>query len=146
MNVVYPFPPDPPHIAHDQNITGRYLRRFDIHRPFVGHRLQLRFEGVDSSFHVWVNGKEIGYSQGARNPSEFGITDVVKFEAENVLAVRVYQFSDGSYMRIKTSGGSARFFEMCFFSHSRKATFRMFTFKLCLTRNTKMQRYQSHLN
>jgi Glycosyl hydrolases family 2, sugar binding domain len=58
----------------------------------------LRFEGVDSAFHVWVNGKEVGYSQGSRNPSEFDITKLVDIDGNNTLAVRVYQYCDGSYI------------------------------------------------
>lgn len=61
-------------------------------------QIRLRFEGVDSSFHVWVNGTEVGYSQGARNPTEFDITSLLKVDGENVLCVRVYQFCDGSYI------------------------------------------------
>jgi beta-galactosidase len=53
---------------------------------------------VDSAFHVWLNGKELGYSQGSRNASEFDITAEAIEDGENVLAVRVYQFSDGSYI------------------------------------------------
>jgi beta-galactosidase len=64
--------------------------------------LRLRFEGVDSGFHVYVNGREVGYSQGARNPSEFDITEYVDFNAANSLAVRVYQFTDGSYVSNET--------------------------------------------
>lgn len=71
--------------------------KFSIPASFAKQQLRLRFEGVDSSFHVWVNGREIGYSQGARNPTEFDITQFVN-EGENVLAVRVYQWSDGSYI------------------------------------------------
>lgn len=67
-------------------------------KSFKDHQLRLRFEGVDSSFHVWVNGKEVGYSQGSRNPSEFDITSFVDADGENTLAVQVYQFCDGSYI------------------------------------------------
>ena len=79
------------------NQTGSYVVKFSVPDSFSKDQLRLRFEGVDSSFHVWLNGKQIGYSQGARNPSEFDITDHVK-EGENTLAVRVYQWSDGSYI------------------------------------------------
>ena len=65
---------------------------------FKDHQLRLRFEGVDSAFHVWVNGKEVGYSQGSRNPSEFDITPLVDADGENVIAVQVYQRSDASYL------------------------------------------------
>ena len=97
-NINYPFPVDPPNIPLDQNQTGSYLRTFTIPQPFVGQRLRLRFEGVDSAFHVYVNGVELGYSQGARNPAEFDITSLVSSTEENTLAVRVYQFCDGSYL------------------------------------------------
>jgi len=52
---------------------------------------------VDSSFHVWVNGREVGYSQGSRNPSEFDVTRFVE-EGENTVAVKVYQYCDGTYL------------------------------------------------
>jgi beta-galactosidase len=55
------------------------------------------FDGVDSAFYLWVNGKEIGYSQGSRTPAEFDITEIVK-PGKNVLAVQVYRWCDGSYL------------------------------------------------
>jgi len=55
---------------------------------------------------VWVNGKEVGYSQGARNPSEFDITSFVNIKGENSLAVQVYQFCDGSYIEDQVSNSS----------------------------------------
>ncbi|KAI9847952.1 MAG: Beta-galactosidase (Lactase) [Sclerophora amabilis] len=97
-NVIYPFPVDPPHVPYYDNEAGTYRRTFTVPNTFVGQQLRLRFEGVDSSFHVWINGKEVGYSQGARNPSEFDVTDVVNLDGDNTLAVTVYQFCDGSYI------------------------------------------------
>lgn len=82
-------------------------------KEFKEDQLRLRFEGVDSSFHIWVNGKEVGYSQGSRNPSEFDITSFVNLDAENTLAVQVYQFCDGSYIEDQV-GASLEFFQ--FFS------------------------------
>ncbi|CZT43377.1 related to beta-galactosidase [Rhynchosporium secalis] len=98
LNIRYPFPVDPPHVPYDDNETGSYIRTFTVPKSFKDHQLRLRFEGVDSAYHVWVNGKEVGYSQGSRNPSEFDITSLVDVEAENTLAVQVYQFCDGSYI------------------------------------------------
>jgi beta-galactosidase/beta-glucuronidase len=57
----------------------------------------LRFEGVDSAFRVWVNGQEAGYSQGSRIPAEFDISSYIR-EGSNTVAVRVYQWSEGSYI------------------------------------------------
>ena len=66
-------------------------------------QLRLRFEGIDSAFHVWINGQEVGYSQGSRNPSEFDVTAYVTEGEQNTLAVRVYQFCDGSYIEDQVS-------------------------------------------
>jgi beta-galactosidase len=101
--VIYPFPVDPPHVPYDDNETGSYIRTFTVPKAFKSDQLRLRFEGVDSSFHVWVNGKEAGYSQGSRNPSEFDITSLVDIDGENTLAVQVYQFCDGSYIEDQVS-------------------------------------------
>lgn len=100
-NVNYPFPVNPPHVPFDDNECGRYVTKFavpDRLKPF-GVQYRLRFEGVDSAFTVWLNGKKIGYSQGSRNPSEFDVTDALDIDSdENYLAVEVYQWSDGSYI------------------------------------------------
>jgi beta-galactosidase/evolved beta-galactosidase subunit alpha len=94
-NVVYPFPVDPPRVP-TENPTGSYRRVFRVPANWRGLQLHLRFEGVDSAFHVWLNGREIGFSKGSRMPAEFDITHAVQ-DGDNVLAVRVYQWSDGSY-------------------------------------------------
>ncbi|RYP66712.1 hypothetical protein DL771_007645 [Monosporascus sp. 5C6A] len=97
-NVKFPIPVDPPNAPLEENETGRYVRKFAVPEDLRGSQLRLRFEGVDAAFHVWVNGKDVGYHQGSRNPSEFDITDAVHKEAENTLAVRVYQYCDATYI------------------------------------------------
>ncbi|RDA90845.1 hypothetical protein CP533_1534 [Ophiocordyceps camponoti-saundersi (nom. inval.)] len=97
-NVNYPWPVDPPNISYQDNECGRYLTTFTVDDGFARHQLRLRFEGVDSSFSVWINGKDVGYSQGSRNPSEFDVTDLVQIGKPNILAVEVYQRCDGSYL------------------------------------------------
>ncbi|KAH8881504.1 family 2 glycosyl hydrolase [Thozetella sp. PMI_491] len=97
-NIDFPFPADPPNVPIDDNECGRYVRRFFVDKEDKGHQLRLRFEGVDSAFTVWVNDREVGYSQGSRNPSEFDITKHVEFGANNMLYVEVYQRCDGSYI------------------------------------------------
>lgn len=57
----------------------------------------LRFDGVDSWCKVWLNGIEIGTSSGSRLPVEFDITSVLR-PSSNILAVRVHQWSAGSYI------------------------------------------------
>lgn len=63
-NIVYPFPIDPPNVPYDNNETGSYSRNFTVLESFRGHQLRLRFEGVDSAFNVWVNGKHVGTHKG----------------------------------------------------------------------------------
>ncbi len=95
-NVMYPFPVDPPRVP-SENPTGSYRREFYIPEDWIGRKTILRFEGVDSAFHVWVNGQEVGYSKVSRMPSEFDITEFIR-PGKNIIAVRVYQWSDGSYL------------------------------------------------
>jgi beta-galactosidase len=97
-NVIYHIPVDPPNVPFTENETGSYVRKFKVPKELQNGQLRLRFEGVDAAFHVWVNGKEVGYSQGSRNPDEFDITSVVDLDSDNTLAVRVYQHCDGTYI------------------------------------------------
>ncbi|GAP86854.1 putative glycosyl hydrolase family 2 [Rosellinia necatrix] len=98
-NIDYPFPVDPPNVPYDDNECGRYILSFEVpDRLKDGNQWRLRFEGVDAAFKVWVNGQEVGYSQGSRNPSEFDVSDYLKVNDENVLCVEVYQRCDGSYI------------------------------------------------
>jgi beta-galactosidase len=97
-NVNYPFHVNPPEVPI-LNETGSYWRQFVTPASWNGQQIRIRFEGVDSAFHLWVNGTEVGYSQGSRNPSEFDITSLLQSAGSvNTLAVRVYEFCDGSYI------------------------------------------------
>ncbi|KAF1846018.1 glycoside hydrolase family 2 protein [Cucurbitaria berberidis CBS 394.84] len=97
-NVIYPIPVDPPNVSFTENETGSYVKRFKIPEELKNSQIRLRFEGVDAAFHVWVNGQEVGYSQGSRNPDEFDVTALIDQDGDNTLAVMVYQFCDGTYI------------------------------------------------
>lgn len=97
-NVQYPIPACPPHVP-TENPTGTYRRTFHVPKNWnPDDHLRLRFDGVDSAYHVFVNGLLVGYAQGSRNASEFDITDYVNRATANELRVRVYQWSDGTYI------------------------------------------------
>ena len=81
---------------HD-NPTGCYRTWFTVPQGWVGCQLFVSFEGVDSAFHLWVNGHAVGYSQDSRLAAEFNVTAYLR-PGENLLAVRVYRWSDGSYL------------------------------------------------
>jgi len=93
----YPFPSDPPRIPHDWNPVGSYKRTFTIPKKWKGRQVFLYFGGVKSAFYVWVNGRNIGYSQGSKTPAEFNITEYLR-EGDNTLSLEVYRWSDGAYL------------------------------------------------
>lgn len=93
-----PFPPDfVPGVPQGKNPVGLYRLRFSVPESWQGKQVFLTFEGVDSAFHFWVNGKLVGFSKDSRLPAEFNITPFI-CEGQNVLAVRVYRWSDGTYL------------------------------------------------
>lgn len=93
----YNFPINPPYVP-TENPTGIYKRTFYVEESFRDKQIIIRFCGVDSAYHLWINGQEVGYSKGARNEAEFDITELVKIGEENEVTVRVYQWSDGTYL------------------------------------------------
>lgn len=101
-NVQYPFPVDPPHVP-TENPTGEYRRTFDVDELLVkgisdsGDDVVLRFDGVESAARAWLNGTELGVWTGSRLPIEFSVGELLRPE-NNVLAVRVHQWSAGSYL------------------------------------------------
>ena len=96
-NVTYPFKVDPPRIPHDYNPVGSYRRKFTLPDGWAGRQVFVHFDGVKSAFYLWLNGKMVGYSQGSMTPAEFNITQYLQ-PGENLLAVQVYRWSDGSYL------------------------------------------------
>jgi len=98
-NHLYPFPVDPPHVP-TENPTGDHLRVFDLPAdwpdPSEGGAV-IRFDGVESCARVWLNGTDIGEFKGSRLPHEFAVGHLLK-PSGNVLAVRVHQWSAGSYL------------------------------------------------
>ncbi|GIF62455.1 beta-galactosidase [Asanoa ishikariensis] len=96
-NITYPFPVDPPHVP-TENPTGDHRRVIEVPADWAGQRVLLRFEGVDSYGRVWVNGAEVGATQGSRLTHEFDVTAHLRAGEANVVAVRVHQWSAGSYL------------------------------------------------
>ena len=100
-NMDYPFEPNPPHIPHDDNPVGSYVRHFAIPQSWDGREVILHFDGSTAGMYVWVNGHKVGYVQSSKNPAEFNITRYLKpatGNADNKLACEVYRWTDGSYM------------------------------------------------
>lgn len=93
-NVEYQIPFAPPYILCG-NPIGYYRRKFTI--DAVSGKSVLHFCGVDNAFYVYVNGLFAGFSKGSRLPAEFDVTELLKV-GENTLAVKVYTYSDSTYL------------------------------------------------
>jgi beta-galactosidase len=107
VNSIYPFHVDPPRVMgapppafttfKQRNPVGAYRRTFEVPRDWAGRRVVLHFAGVSSAFFVWINGRQVGYSEDSRLPAEFDVTPYLRPGA-NDLAVEVYKYCDGSYL------------------------------------------------
>jgi beta-galactosidase len=96
-NVTSPFRPDPPKPPREYNPTGSYRRTFNIPASWKNREIFLRMEKTASASFVWINGRQVGYNEGAQEPAEYNITSYLK-TGRNVIAVNVYKYSDGYYL------------------------------------------------
>lgn len=86
-----------PNIDPENNPVGSYRRDFLLPESWAGREVFVHFGGVCSAFHLWINGRWVGYSQGSMLPAEFRITPYLK-PGTNTVAAEVYRWSDGSYL------------------------------------------------
>ena len=83
----------------NRNEVGSYRRTFTVPADWKGQEIYLNFDGVDSFFYLYINGKYVGFSKNSRNLAEFNITPYLnKKGEENTVAVEVYRHSDGSFL------------------------------------------------
>lgn len=99
-------PMDPPYIPWDTP-CGAYVREFDWTADPAAPRTFLNFEGVDSGYYVWLNGRFVGYDEVAHSTGEFEVTDFL-VEGRNTLGVLVLKWTKGTYLedqdKFRTSG------------------------------------------
>jgi beta-galactosidase len=106
-NYVYPFRCDPPRVMGEppagftslveRNPTLSYRRHIHVDPSWQGRRIYLHFAGLRGALQVWVNGQVVGYAEGNHTPVEFDVSEVVQ-SGSNLLAVRVWRYSAGSYL------------------------------------------------
>ena len=109
-NITYPFQRDVPggsQVMLDppknytnykaRNPVGTYKRDFELKEKVSGEKYFLKFDGVDSFFYLYLNGKYVGFSKDSRTPAEFDVTDIIK-AGKNSVKLEVYRYSDGSYL------------------------------------------------
>lgn len=98
VNSPIPLPlPGAEPLVPDDNPTGEYRRHVTLDESLASHRVVIRFDGVDSCFALWCNGTFIGHSKGSRLVSEFDLSEALH-DGDNVLAVRVHQWSDATFL------------------------------------------------
>ncbi|KQM67837.1 beta-galactosidase [Sphingomonas sp. Leaf17] len=96
-NITYPFPANRPLVPHDDNETGSYRRDFTLPAGWSGEDIVLHIGAAGSAYRVWVNGREVGYAEDSKLPSEFDVTRFVR-PGVNSVAIRVHRYSDGAYL------------------------------------------------
>jgi beta-galactosidase len=101
VNTMYPWDGHhdirPPQIPSNDNPVGSYVKYFNLPDNMKDKPVYISFQGVESAFFVWLNGKFVGYSEDSFTPAEFDVTQFVT-DGENKLAVEVYQRSTGSWL------------------------------------------------
>lgn len=95
-NQWYPFPVEAPTVP-EANPTGTYVRQFDWAADWGASTVVLRFDGVESTARVWLNGRELGVTRGSRLQQDFEVTAHLR-QGTNRLVVRVHQWSGASYL------------------------------------------------
>ena len=91
----------PPHdwmTYKNRNEVGAYRRTFSVPADWKDKNVYINFDGVDSFFYLYVNGRYVGFSKNSRNLAQFDITPYLNKKGENVVAVEVYRHSDGSFL------------------------------------------------
>ncbi len=87
-----------PNAPTNYNPVGLYRKKFTVEPSMLAsdRRISIQFDGVESAYYVYVNGKEVGYSEDTFSPHRFDITDYLT-SGENTLAVEVHKFCDGTW-------------------------------------------------
>ncbi|GFH97949.1 glycoside hydrolase family 2 TIM barrel-domain containing protein [uncultured Phocaeicola sp.] len=80
-----------------RNEVGSYRREFTVPEDWDGKEVFIHFDGVDSFFYLWINGRYVGFSKNSRNTASFNITDYL-VKGTNIVAAEVYRSSDGSFL------------------------------------------------
>ncbi len=79
------------------NPVASYIKYFEVPENFKGRKVFISFQGVESGYAVWLNGKYVGYSEDTFTPSEFDLTDYLQ-DGENKLAVQVFKWTSSSWL------------------------------------------------
>lgn len=92
------FRPEPPFVEERNNYTGSYRKMVTVPADWKGERIYLHVGSATSNLMVWVNGKFVGYSEDSKVSAEFDLTKYLTPGKENLIAMQVMHWCDGSYL------------------------------------------------
>ena len=92
------FRPEPPFVEERNNYTGSYRKMVTVPADLKGERIYLHVGSATSNLMVWVNGKFVGYSEDSKVSAEFDLTKYLTPGKENLIAMQVMRWCDGSYL------------------------------------------------
>lgn len=95
-NIEYQWSPNPPYIDIDIPV-GTYRKTFTIPENWDDREIILHFGSIAGYAQVYLNGERVGMTKASKTPAEYNVTKYVK-KGENLLAVQVYRWHDGSYL------------------------------------------------
>ena len=90
-------PKNPPIVPSNRNHVGQYLHNFNVPAEWKGSDIILTIGSATSNVRVWVNGKEVGYSEDSKLQADFDITRYVK-TGDNLIALEIFRWCDGTYL------------------------------------------------
>ena len=91
------FANQPGFVEEKNNYTGSYRRSFPVPAEWKGMDIYVHVGSATSNLRLWVNGKEVGYSEDSKVEAEFNVTKFIKPGQENLVAMQVMRWCDGSY-------------------------------------------------
>ena len=62
----------------EDNTVGMYRKTFELAPSLRGKEIRVRFEGVERSMYLWLNGHFVGYAEDSFTPSEFDLTPYIQ--------------------------------------------------------------------
>lgn len=92
------FRPEPPFVEERNNYTESYRKMVTVPADWKGERIYLHVGSATSNLMVWVNGKFVGYSEDSKVSAEFDLTKYLTPGKENLIAMQVMRWCDGSYL------------------------------------------------
>ena len=92
------FANNPPMVEERNNYTGSYRKHVTIPAAWKGEKVFLHIGSATSNVTVWVNGRYVGYAEDSKVAAEFDLTPYLKPGEDNLIAMQVMRWCDGSYL------------------------------------------------